>query len=79
MNMIGQFQSYGARSLGITTLWKLHADSQFLAKNGYFWAYCAANRASFLKIFDVRFGFPTKFCVDIASHTITFSYFFAKK
>ena len=36
MNKIGQFQSYGVRSLRITTLKKSHADIQFLAKNGYF-------------------------------------------
>ena len=35
MNLIGHFQSYGVRSLRITTLLKSHADSQFLAKNGY--------------------------------------------
>ena len=29
MNMVGQFQSYGLRSLRITTLWKSHAIPNF--------------------------------------------------
>ena len=37
MNKIGQFQSHGVRSLRIITLKKSQADTQFLAKNGYFW------------------------------------------
>ena len=32
MNIIDQFQTYGVRSLGITTLCKSHAEFQFLAK-----------------------------------------------
>ena len=37
MNKIGQFQSYGVRSLRITILKKSQAETQFFAKNGYFW------------------------------------------